>query len=49
MGKGTKIAVKVKGTPDGVKKALAKIAGAPETPTIRLREADFRQQSKKRS
>ncbi len=50
MGKGTKVAIKIKGTAHGVKKALASITGqsdsAPPQP-IRLREADFRSQSKK--
>jgi len=38
----TKVSIKVKGTPQGVKKALKKIAAVPEAPTRPLREADFR-------
>jgi hypothetical protein len=40
----TKVSIKVKGTPQGVKKALKKIAAEP--PTRPLREADFRTRQK---
>lgn len=48
MGKGTKVAIKVKGTAKGVKKALATIVNMP-APVVQtpLREADARRNLKK--
>lgn len=49
MAKGTKVAIKVKGTAAGVKKALSKLVVAEDVPerTVPLREADFRAKMKK--
>lgn len=47
MAKGTKVAIKVKGSAAGVKKALGHLLDAPVEKVIPLREADFRMQQKK--
>jgi hypothetical protein len=41
----TKVSIKVKGSPKGVKKALEKIVAEPINPKP-LREADFRRNNK---
>jgi hypothetical protein len=51
MGKGTKVAVKIKGTVKGVTKALAHLAHGMPAPVNepRLREADFRKNAKNKA
>ena len=45
--KKTKVSVKIKGTVEGVQKALAKLTPA-EKPALPLREIDFRNSLKKK-
>lgn len=46
----TKMAIKIKGTPSSVKKALSGLLNteAPKKSAVTLREADFRSQAKKK-
>jgi len=48
MAKATKMSIKIKGTPRGVKKALSQIVALPEEKPITYREADFRSQAKRK-
>jgi len=48
MSKSTKVSVKVKGSAQGVKKALGHLLDAPVEKVTPLREADFRAQAKRK-